>query len=174
MIELVGTPTFPAYHMLREKIVARPKSALMSLSSNELQWLLENLRKAEVFWATVEPIQVDLSDWRTTEDVEGNEICGTLACFGGHLAHSKMLGIEHEGEDFAPFLTCAISPNQITHKFNHLYASEVSYWLFGGDLFNSRVVNENGTDYEIVASRISHQIDVLEMYLNKQMLAHGA
>src|SRR5437868_5504182 len=69
-----------------------------------------NLLAAQAFWATIEPENVDLSDWRDPDGTEELPVdagygvpptCGTIACFGGWLPWSpyfKALGVTVDPE----------------------------------------------------------------------------
>lgn len=118
---------------------------LKALSKNEQ---LENCLLALSLWSEVKPRSVSLDVWK----------CGTLACFGGHLAtwpEFQAKGVFADS-DHAPALTCR----------SYIMNWDIAKHLFGNDeMFSARgfcgddlYCPDRASDHTIVVNRLQTQI----------------
>ncbi|VTU32061.1 hypothetical protein H4CHR_02934 [Variovorax sp. PBS-H4] len=129
-----------------------------------------NLLEAQKFWATVNPDNVDLCDWRDPEGEELDEIvdystppsCGTLACFGGWLPWAPYfaeMGVRQNPGRGTP---------EIGAGERYECGSNVAKYLFGEwYLFDSRESREGGTDHAVAATRIANRLAEVERVIDE-------
>lgn len=123
----------------------------------DLKYRIENLKIAKEFWKTIPSNQVveGLTGWGSMGS------CGSIACFGGHLAKAGMFGIKYELDSFYPIL-------------GETESGGVAEWLFGRNLFLYARQDEcfNGSEryssHEVVTHRIDEQLELLEDVLRNK------
>ena len=128
---------------------------------------LANAELALKIWTDPDRVKrdhVDLDDWLNGAAQSDPNSCGTLACFGGHLAtwpEFNALGVGR-GVEGAPIFQ---EPGTVTFSFGR----RVAYSLFGdSSLFAVRLDGEEGnlshaeldgmSDHEVVTYRLQRHI----------------
>lgn len=150
------------------------------VSLNELKFWHSNCVKTLRWWMKhvyrARDKKVNLDGWGYTQQTR----CGTVACFGGHMAADGLLGVYHDSYTLRPLLSLKdIKPTKLMERFLEVNYVATTYFkgdavalaLFGDEsLFNGTSCEENNeldtdktlTHQQLVVNRLKRHIAVLE------------